>query len=107
MSAIQDSLTAAVAKGDLLDSAKTNIIALLEGSASEVAPLAIQELVDGGNWEELNDRFFKLSQLLLLILYSLPSSVDGVFQLANFDLVAFLLLTQECDLRVQTFLRDL
>ncbi|MES2475858.1 MAG: phospho-sugar mutase [Verrucomicrobiota bacterium] len=59
MSSIQDSLTAAVAKGDLLDSARTNINALLEGAASEVAPQAIQELVDAGEWEELNDRFFK------------------------------------------------
>ncbi len=59
MSSIQDSLIAAVAKGDLLDSARTNINALLEGAASKVTPAAIQELVDAGEWEELNDRFFK------------------------------------------------
>jgi phosphoglucomutase len=59
MSAIHDSLTAAVAKGDLLETARTNIEALLAGTTSEVAPLAIAELVEAGAWEELNDRFFK------------------------------------------------
>jgi phosphoglucomutase len=59
MSAINESLTAAVANGSLLESAKTNITALLGGTTSAIAPLAIQELVDAGAWEELNDRFFK------------------------------------------------
>lgn len=59
MSAIHESLAAAVAKGDLLETAKTNIEALLAGTTSEVAPLAIGELVEAGAWEELNDRFFK------------------------------------------------
>ncbi len=59
MSPLQESLTAAVANGSLLESAKTNILALLDGTSSEIAPLAIQQLVDAGEWEELNDRFFK------------------------------------------------
>lgn len=59
MSSIQDSLNAAVASGDLLDSSRKNINALLEGTSNEIAPLAIRELVDAGEWEELNDRFFK------------------------------------------------
>ena len=59
MSAINESLTAAVANGSLLESAKTNITALLAGTTSAIAPLAVQELVDAGAWEELNDRFFK------------------------------------------------
>ncbi len=59
MSAITDPLAAAVANGDLLESAKSNITALLDGTTSAVAPLAVQELVDAGAWEELNDRFFK------------------------------------------------
>ena len=59
MSAIHESLTAAVASGSLLESAKSNITALLAGTTSPIAPLAIGELVDAGAWEELNDRFFK------------------------------------------------
>ena len=59
MSAITDLLTAAVANGSLLETAKTNIQALLAGTTSEVAPKAIEELVNAGAWEELNDRFFK------------------------------------------------
>ncbi len=59
MSAIQNSLNAAVAKGSLLATANANITALLHGTTSEIAPMAIAELVDAGAWEELNDRFFK------------------------------------------------
>jgi len=59
MSALNDLLTAAVADGKLLESAKSNILALLAGTTSEVAPKAIDELVGAGAWEELNDRFFK------------------------------------------------
>jgi phosphoglucomutase len=59
MSALPEILTAAVANGSLLESAKTNITALLGGTTSEIAPLAIDELVKAGAWEELNDRFFK------------------------------------------------
>jgi phosphoglucomutase len=59
MSAIPKSLSAAVANGSLLESAKSNIPALLDGTTSAIAPLAVQELVDAGAWEELNDRFFK------------------------------------------------
>lgn len=59
MSTLEASLTSAVASGDLLQSAKTNILALLAGTTSEVAGQAIGELVEAGAWEELNDRFFK------------------------------------------------
>jgi phosphoglucomutase len=59
MSPLETSLTAAVAEGKLLDSAKTNILALLAGTTSPVATKAVDELVAGGAWEELNDRFFK------------------------------------------------
>jgi phosphoglucomutase len=59
MSLLETSLTAAVADGKLLESAKSNILALLAGSTSEVAAQSIAELVDNGAWDELNDRFFK------------------------------------------------
>jgi phosphoglucomutase len=59
MSPLESSLAAAVSSGKLLESAKTNILALLAGSTSEVAAKAVTELADSGAWEELDDRFFK------------------------------------------------
>ncbi len=59
MTSLYDSLTAAVAAGKLLESARSNIAALLAGTTSEIAPRVIDELVSAGAWDELNDRFFK------------------------------------------------
>ncbi|MEX1115364.1 MAG: phospho-sugar mutase [Akkermansiaceae bacterium] len=59
MSSPENLLAAGVADHSLLETAKSNIEALLAGTTSDVAAQAIQELVDLGAWEELNDRFFK------------------------------------------------
>ncbi len=59
MSSLSSTLTAAVSDGKLLESAKKNLESLLEGTTSKVAAAAIGELVDAGEWGELNDRFFK------------------------------------------------
>ena len=59
MSRVTDLLTNAVAEGHLLAAAKSHVEALLEGSSSAVAALAIEELAATGAWDELNDRFFK------------------------------------------------
>jgi phosphoglucomutase len=59
MSSLESSLTSAVAGGQLLESAKSNLLALLAGTHDPVAAAAIGELVDAGAWQELNDRFFK------------------------------------------------
>lgn len=59
MSDLDSSLSAAVSDGRLLASAKSNIDALLAGSTSPVYRAAVGELVAGGEWQELNDRFFK------------------------------------------------
>lgn len=59
MSALESSLAAAVASGHLLESAQSNIAALLAGTTSEVAAKAVAELLAAGAWDELNDRFFK------------------------------------------------
>ena len=59
MTSLHDTLTAAVAAGNLLESAKSNITTLLAGTTSEIAPRVIDELVSAGAWDELNDRFFK------------------------------------------------
>lgn len=59
MSALESALSSAVSEGKLLESARNHILALLAGTTSPVASAAIEELVAGGAWEELNDRFFK------------------------------------------------
>src|SRR5260370_28062240 len=46
-------------KGDLLESAAKNIRALLASAPSDLYSRVIQELVTGGNWDELNNRFYK------------------------------------------------
>ena len=66
MSSIPEILTAAVANGSLLESAKNHISALLRGTSSVIAAQAIEELVTAGAWEELNDRFFKTEFLFEL-----------------------------------------
>lgn len=59
MSALESSLSSAVASGNLLAAAKSNIESLLAGTTSKVAGQVIDELVASGSWDELNDRFFK------------------------------------------------
>jgi phosphoglucomutase len=59
MNSLETSLSEAVENGSLLASAKSNIEALLAGTTSEIAADAIRELVEAGEWAELNDRFFK------------------------------------------------
>lgn len=48
-----------VRDGLLLPSSLDNIRLLLSGSRDSVAPEAIEELVNRGAWQELNDRFYK------------------------------------------------
>jgi phosphoglucomutase len=52
-------LDAAVAAGQLLESARANIRALLAHASSDLYGRVIQELVGAGAWSELNDRFYK------------------------------------------------
>lgn len=59
MNSLESSLSSAVAADKLLESAQSNILALLAGTTSEVAATSIAELVGNEAWEELNDRFFK------------------------------------------------
>jgi phosphoglucomutase len=59
MSDLTQQLDAAVAAGTLLPAARTNILALLAGTTSEVTLRSITELAEAGQWTELNDRFFK------------------------------------------------
>ncbi len=59
MSDIQSSLDNAVEEGNLLESSRDYILALLAGSVNPVSEAAIEELIAGESWGELNDRFYK------------------------------------------------
>lgn len=59
MSDLLPLLDKAVENGDLLESSSANIAALLAGTNSSVAEAAVTELAEAGEWNELNDRFFK------------------------------------------------
>jgi len=49
----------AVSAGTLLESSATNIRRVLESAPSPVVSQSIAELVEAGEWTELNDRFFR------------------------------------------------
>jgi phosphoglucomutase len=57
--AIENTIADAIARGELLDSAGKNIRALLAGASSDLYSRVVGELVDAGQWAELNDRFYK------------------------------------------------
>ena len=59
MNDLPEKLSAAVASGKLLESAKTNIESLLTGASSDLPMNSVKVLVEQENYEELNDRFFK------------------------------------------------
>ncbi len=59
MEKLEQLLDQAVNDGQLLASSKENILLFLAGTKSPVALPAVTELVEAGQWQELNDRFFK------------------------------------------------
>ncbi|MEM1084632.1 MAG: phospho-sugar mutase [Verrucomicrobiota bacterium] len=59
MSELNALLDQALADGHLLESARGNIGLALAGAASPVSEAAVRELAEAGEWQELNDRFFK------------------------------------------------
>ena len=59
MNDLPEQLAVAVARGNLLESAKQNIESLLAGAASDLPMSTVKELIAAGNFAELNDRFFK------------------------------------------------
>jgi phosphoglucomutase len=52
-------LRGAVANGQLLEAAAKNLRALLDAASSDVVSRSVAELVAAGQWDELNDRFYK------------------------------------------------
>ena len=59
MSPLLDQVQAAAKEGKLLPDSARNIAALLGGQASALYQDSLTELVAGGHWDELNDRFFR------------------------------------------------
>jgi phosphoglucomutase len=57
--AIENKIADAIARGELLDSAGENIRALLAGAPTDLYSRVVGQLVDAGQWAELNDRFYK------------------------------------------------
>jgi len=56
---LEASLSQAVADGKLLSASQENIQALLAASTNPLYPTSIEELANGEQWAELNDRFFQ------------------------------------------------
>src|SRR5213595_3060131 len=56
---LDSKISQAVADGDSMESAAKNIHALLEAAPSALYLQSVGELVEGGKWAELNDRFYR------------------------------------------------
>src|SRR5579862_3028343 len=59
MSELKSSLQDAVASGKLLEQSAQNILQLVSGGGPALYRQSVDELIAGGQWEELNDRFFR------------------------------------------------
>jgi phosphoglucomutase len=60
MSELRDQLASAVADGKLLESARDNILFLLEeAGCEEWERTSVHQLLNAGEWTELNDRFYQ------------------------------------------------
>ena len=59
MSDLTASITSAVQAGNLLESSAANLLGLLQGTPSPLMLASIRELVEGGHWKELDNRFFR------------------------------------------------
>jgi phosphoglucomutase len=56
---LDSKISRAVADGQLMEPAAKNIHALLGGAPSDLYLRSVSELVDAGEWSELNDRFYQ------------------------------------------------
>ena len=59
MSDLTAKIQVTAANGQLLESSAKNLLALLEKSSSPIDEASIRELVEAGEWKELEDRFFR------------------------------------------------
>src|SRR5213080_3428389 len=56
---LNSKISQAVADGELMESAAKNIHALLDGAPFDLYSRSVGELVEGAEWAELNDRFYR------------------------------------------------
>ena len=56
---LDSKISQAVADGELMESATKNIHALLDGAQFDLYLRSVGELVEGAEWAELNDRFYR------------------------------------------------
>ena len=59
MSDLTAKIQAAAASGQLLESSAKNLLPFLAKSSSPIDEASIRELIDAGDWKELDDRFFR------------------------------------------------
>ena len=59
MSDLTAKIQAAAATGQLLESSAKNLLALLAKTSSPLDEASIRELVDAGDWKEIDNRFFR------------------------------------------------
>jgi phosphoglucomutase len=59
MSDLTAKIHATAANGQLLESSAKNLLALLEKTSSPIDEASIRELVEAGEWKELDNRFFR------------------------------------------------
>src|SRR5207248_11217870 len=59
MSDLKSKVADAVSSGQLLETSAANILQATGEGASEVTRRSVDELVAGGHWTELNDRFYR------------------------------------------------
>src|SRR5690349_9946088 len=59
LEALNARIERAVVDGQLIASSAKNIRTLLEGAGSDMYLRSVKELVDAGEWQELNDRFYQ------------------------------------------------
>ncbi|MEM0969382.1 MAG: phospho-sugar mutase, partial [Verrucomicrobiota bacterium] len=59
MNPLAERLDTAVSSGDLLESSRDNILSLLGASTDPLYLTSIEQLLEGAEWAELNDRFFR------------------------------------------------
>src|ERR1700761_5931339 len=59
MSDLRNRISAAADAGQLLPSSSQNLLAFLDQTKTPIYHESIAELVEAGQWDELNDRFFK------------------------------------------------
>jgi phosphoglucomutase len=59
MSDLTAKIQAAAAGGQLLESSAKNVLALLAKTSSPIDEASVRELVEAGNWKELDNRFFR------------------------------------------------